>query len=269
MTGHLISRGLRVAVLLALGGLLAGCGLTTGVSKRGEVDGYGVLADGQYTLPAVDAQYLQGLNRRAEVTYAGPEAAGTIVVDPFAKLLYLVLQDGQAIRYPIAVGREGRSFRGTATVGRKASWPGWAPTANMLRTEPEVYGPFARGIPGGLASPLGARALYLYRGARDTRYRIHGTNDLASIGNSGSAGCIRLFNHDIIQLYELVQPGAPVVVRTYEQSVALEGEEVANRGVELPPTVVDPEAVYGTPDITAAVAEPPPARSGGAPPAAL
>lgn len=244
MIGSLARLG-RVALLLVVAGAVAGCGLTAGVSKRGEVEGYGVLADGTYTLPAVDPQYLQGVNRRTQLAYAGPEAPGTIVVDPFAKFLYLVLGDGQAIRYPIAVGREGRGFRGSATVGRKAAWPGWAPTANMLRTEPEVYGPFARGIPGGVASPLGARALYLYRGGRDTRFRIHGTNDVASIGNSGSAGCIRLFNHDIIQLYELVQPGAPVVVRTYAQSVAYEGEELANRGVELPPTIVDPDVIYG------------------------
>jgi lipoprotein-anchoring transpeptidase ErfK/SrfK len=238
---------LRPALLLLLAVALSGCGRLGDLASRrgGEVPGYERLVDGEYTLPAVDRKYLEGVNRRAQVAYAGPEAPGTIVVDPHAKFLYLVLADGQAIRYPIAVGREGRGFRGTATVGRKAAWPGWQPTANMIRSEPEVYAAFARGIPGGLASPLGARALYLYRDNRDTFFRIHGTNDLGSIGNSGSAGCIRLFNHDIIQLYELVQPGAPVVVRTYEQSVALEGEELANRGVELPPNVVDPEVIYG------------------------
>lgn len=229
------------AIVLALGS----CGLRDGRVTRGEVDGYGIIQDGPYTLPAVDPQYLQGVNRRAEVPYAGSDAPGTIVVDPFAKFLFLVQPGGTALRYPIAVGREGRGFAGTATVGRKAAWPGWTPTANMLRSEPEVYGPFARGIPGGLASPLGARALYLYRGSRDTRYRIHGTNDLGLIGNSGSAGCIRLFNHDIIQLHELVQPGALVRVRTYEESVAMEGEEIANRGVELPPKIVDPDVIYG------------------------
>jgi len=237
----------RPALLLLAAAALAGCGSLGDIASRrgGEVPGYGRIVDGEYTLPAVDRKYLEGVNRRAQVAYAGPEAPGTIVVDPHAKFLYLVLEGGQAMRYPIAVGREGRGFSGTATVGRKAMWPGWQPTANMIRSEPEVYGPFARGIPGGLASPLGARALYLYRGNRDTYYRIHGTNDLGSIGNSGSAGCIRLFNHDIIQLYELVQPGTPVVVRTYEESVALEGEELANRGVELPPTIVDPEVIYG------------------------
>mgnify|MGYP000668997779 FL=1 len=113
----------------------------------------------------------------------------------------------------------------------------------MLRTEPEVYGPFAGGIPGGLASPLGARALYLYRGGKDTYFRIHGTNDLGSIGNSGSAGCIRLFNQDIIDLFDRIEMGTKVVIRTYEDSVRIEGEELAYRGVELPPYIADPDAI--------------------------
>jgi len=133
----------------------------------------------------------------------------------------------------------------------KREWPGWTPTANMLRTQPEVYGPFADGVEGGLASPLGARALYLYQNGRDTFFRIHGTNDLASIGNSGSAGCIRLFNQDIIDLYERVERGARVTVRTYAESVAAEGEELANRGEVLPPTIVDPASIYGATDVTA------------------
>jgi lipoprotein-anchoring transpeptidase ErfK/SrfK len=178
------------------------------------------------------------------VAYEGSEAPGSIVVDPYAKFLYLVGDGGSATRYPIAVGREGRGFTGQATIKRKEEWPGWAPTANMLRSEPEVYGPFAGGIPGGVASPLGARALYLYRGGRDTRYRIHGTNDLQSIGNSSTAGCIRMFNQDVIDLYERAPMGTDVVVRTYDESVAAEGEELANRGVELPPTIVDPDVVY-------------------------
>jgi lipoprotein-anchoring transpeptidase ErfK/SrfK len=237
----------RPAFLLLCIIAISGCAGGGLVSRRApaEVDGYGRVQDGTITLPAVDPKYLDGVNRRAMLPYNGPDRPGTIVVDPFAKFLYLVLTEGQAMRYPIAVGREGRGFRGSARVGRKEAWPGWTPTANMLRTEPEVYGGYARGIPGGVASPLGARSLYLYRGSRDTYYRIHGTNDMSSIGNSTSAGCIRLFNQDIIQLYELVPLGAPVVVRSYEQSVALEGEALANRGTELPPVIIPPEVLYG------------------------
>jgi lipoprotein-anchoring transpeptidase ErfK/SrfK len=199
--------------------------------------GYGPIEDNGYTLPGVDPAYTDGVNRRTVVQYAGGDPAGSIVVDPFAKFLFYVVGDGTAIRYPIAVGREGKGFRGSATVRRKEIWPGWQPTANMLRTEPEIYGPYRDGVEGGLRSPLGARALYLYRGGRDTYYRIHGTNDLASIGRNSSAGCIRLFNHDIIDLYERVGTPTEVRVRTLEESVLLEGEEMAHRGDDIAPTV--------------------------------
>jgi len=213
------------------------------------VEGYDVIEDGEYTLPPIPPEFLQGVNRRAVVSYEGPERPGTIVIDPHAKLLFLVEEDGSAIRYPIAVGRAGLRMSRPSVVGMKREWPGWTPTANMLRTQPEVYGPFRSGVPGGLASPLGARALYLYQNGRDTYFRIHGTNDLPSIGNSGSAGCIRLFNHDMIDLYDRVGTGTRVVVRTYEQSVRLEGEEIANRGIELPPNIIDPETIYGATDV--------------------
>ncbi|OWU84189.1 hypothetical protein ATO6_14150 [Oceanicola sp. 22II-s10i] len=236
------------AFVLTLGiGTLAACASgpyeDTAVTQA-ETGHYGVLQDGDITLPPVDSQYLTEPNRRTEVSYNGTEAPGTIVVDPYAKFLYHVNGDGTAVRYPVAVGREGRGFKGRATIRRMEHWPGWTPTRNMLRREPEVYGPFAGGIPGGVASPLGARALYLYRGGRDTAFRIHGTNDMASIGNSSTAGCIRMFNQDVIELFDRTPMGTEVVVRTYDESVALEGEAMANRGVELPPTIVDPNVIY-------------------------
>lgn len=206
--------------------------------------GYGILVDGEYALPPIPQEFTQGVNRRALVPYPGEEEPGTIEVDIHAKFLYLVLDDGMAMRYPIGVGRLGRSIRTDTTIRLKREWPGWTPTANMLRTEPEVYGPFAEGVPGGLASPLGSRALYLYRGNRDTRYRIHGTNDLSSIGNSGSAGCIRMFNHDIIDLFERVDVPTQVVMRSEEDSMLIEGD-LFGRGEELPPTIIDPETIYG------------------------
>lgn len=230
--------------------LLAACAqqedLIGGVPVSEIVDGYGVLDDGEFVLPPIPAQFLSEINQRAVVDYNGPEAAGTIVVDPHAKLLYFVEEDGMARRYAIAVGAQGLRMRRPSTVQMKREWPSWTPTANMLRREPEVYGPFAAGIEGGLANPLGSRALYLFQNGRDTHFRIHGTNDLASIGNSGSAGCIRMFNHDIIDLYERVPNGTRVVVRTKEASVELEGEERANRGVFLEPNIIDPEVIYGS-----------------------
>jgi lipoprotein-anchoring transpeptidase ErfK/SrfK len=230
-----------------------------GVPVSQIVPGYGVIEDDGYTLPPVPPGYLQGVNRRAEVPYRGNASPGTIEVDPYAKFLYWVEPNGMATRYPIAVGREGLGISGSFSIGRKSEWPGWTPTANMLRREPEVYGPFRNGVPGGLASPLGARALYLYRGSRDSYYRIHGTNDWSSIGNSGSAGCIRLFNHDAIDLFNRVPSGTRVVIRSRAESERIEGPLMVNRGIQLPPfyegegqrppvpQAMVPEQYYGNP----------------------
>ncbi len=238
---------LRNIAVVAFSLLLSACSDTLPLESIGvpkSVPGYGQLQEGYITIDPIDPRFLQEPNRRMTVAYAGYEAPGTIVVDPYAKFLYFVEGPGTATRYPIAVGREGRGFSGQASIGRKAQWPGWTPTANMVRSEPDVYGPFAGGIPGGKASPLGARALYLYQGGRDTYFRIHGTNDPATIGNQGSAGCIRMFNHDVIDLYERVPVGAQVIVRTYPQSVAAEGVEMANRGGEMVPKPIDAAQVY-------------------------
>jgi lipoprotein-anchoring transpeptidase ErfK/SrfK len=213
------------------------------------VEGYGLIEDDEYTLPPIPPSFLEYPNRRQLVFYDGTLPAGTIEIDPFAKFLYWILEDGTAWRYPIAVGRAGRSLRRPTTISRKVEWPGWTPTANMLRSQPEVYGAFRGGVPGGLASPLGARALYLYQGGRDTYYRIHGTNDLGSIGNSGSAGCIRLFNHDIIDLYERVPSGTHVEIRSKSESERILGSKLSNRGVELPANIVSPETIYGATDV--------------------
>jgi lipoprotein-anchoring transpeptidase ErfK/SrfK len=249
MTTHLSA--FRTAVLGTALALLAACAsqeVIDDVPVVEIVEGYGFIEDGEYTLPPIPAEYLQGVNQRTVVAYNGPESAGTIVVDIHAKLLYFVKEEGQARRYPIAVGRQGLSLNRPTVIQLKREWPGWTPTQNMLRTQPEVYGPFARGVEGGLASPLGARAFYLFRNGRDTHFRIHGTNDLPSIGNSGSAGCIRMFNHDIIDLYPRVPNGTDVVIRSYEDSVDLEGEALANRGVILQPNIIDPDLIYGTDD---------------------
>ena len=184
---------------------------------------YQAVQDGEYLIPAVEPLHLFGANARTEVDYAGSEEPGTIVVDTYARVLYHVKEGGKATRYGIAVGREGISFRGTGYVGRKQEWPSWTPTANMVRTRPDLYAEYAGGLPGGLDNPLGARALYLYRGGRDTMFRIHGTIDNASIGRATSAGCIRLFNQDAIHLFEQADIGNRVVVRTLEQSLAAEG----------------------------------------------
>ena len=137
---------------------------------------------------------------------------GTIVVEPRARFLYLVEAPSTARRYVIGVGRSGRGWSGWRVVGRKAEWPSWRPTDNMIRREPEKYARYAGGVPGGLSNPLGARALYLYREGRDTYYRIHGTNEPWSIGRAVSSGCFRLLNEHVIDIYERVPVGTPVHV---------------------------------------------------------
>lgn len=139
-------------------------------------------------------------------------ARGTIVVDPKNHFLYLVEGFGRARRYGVGVGRAGLTFKGGATIARKAKWPSWRPTNNMIRRNPRKYAKYAGGVPGGPNNPLGARALYLYKNGRDTMYRIHGTTQPGSIGRSVSNGCIRMINEHVKDLYERVPLGTRVVV---------------------------------------------------------
>lgn len=235
---HIISRFLPLAAVLFLAACAGNAPPATDAAPPPE---YGDVQDGEFFIQAVDAGLLKGGRARTEVDYAGPEAPGTIVVDPFARRLYLVQEGGRAMRYAIGVGREGRSFSGGGVISRTEQWPSWTPTRNMVRTQPELYAEFAGGVPGGIDNPLGARALYLYRGGRDTYYRIHGTIDNLSIGRASSAGCIRLFNQDAIDLYNRVPLGTPVRVRSYEESLAAEGPYIDDvNGNAVPET---PEAI--------------------------
>lgn len=138
--------------------------------------------------------------------------SGTIVVDPANHFLYLVLRNGKARRYGVGVGKAGLTFKGSATIARKAKWPSWTPTQNMIRRDPGKYAKYAGGVPGGPGNPLGARALYLYRGNKDTYFRIHGTTQPDSIGRSVSNGCIRMINAHVEDLYDRVPTGTKVIV---------------------------------------------------------
>lgn len=227
----------RLVALLSLVVLAACAGgpPPEGPTTRAEYQG---VQDGEFFIQPVDEAYLARGQAREEVAYNGDEPAGMIVVDTFARRLYYVLGDGRAIRYAIAVGREGLSFRGSGTIQRKEEWPSWQPTANMIRTRPDLYAEYAAGLPGGLDNPLGARALYLYRGGRDTFFRIHGTVQNETIGRATSAGCIRLFNQDAIDLYNRVELGTQVKVRSQEESLALEGpimDDASGRAVPETP----------------------------------
>lgn len=217
-------------LMLALGLGLAACAPTPQTPAAPPADRavYGARTDAgprgePIDINAVRPAYLTERNRRQQVAYHGPEAAGSIVVDPYARFLYHVLGNGEAMRYGVAVGQAGKNFQGNATVGRKHAWPSWTPTANMVRNQPELYGPLKGGLSGGVDNPLGSRALYLYKGNRDTMYRIHGTMDPSSVGKATSAGCIRLFNQDIMDLFDEIPSGTSVKVRTRAESLALEG----------------------------------------------
>jgi lipoprotein-anchoring transpeptidase ErfK/SrfK len=139
------------------------------------------------------------------------EDPGTIIIDTGKRALYYILSDGEAIRYGVAVGKDGFSWAGIAKIGRKTEWPRWTPPASMIKRKPELA-KFANGMPGGPDNPLGARALYLFDNGRDTLFRIHGTNEPQSIGTAASSGCIRMLNEEVSELYDRVPIGTKVIV---------------------------------------------------------
>ncbi|SMO68339.1 L,D-transpeptidase [Paracoccus laeviglucosivorans] len=220
------------SLMLAMGLGLAACSPTPPASNpppaSADLGVYGARTDSgpngePIEIHAVRKAYLNERNTRQRVAYNGPEDVGTVIVDPYARFLYHVIAPGEAMRYGVAVGQAGKNFQGNATINRKQAWPSWTPTANMVRTMPDLYGPLRNGLAGGVDNPLGSRALYLYKGGRDTMYRIHGTMDPSSVGKATSAGCIRLFNQDIMDLFNEIPNGTRVKVRTQAESLQLEG----------------------------------------------
>lgn len=164
-----------------------------------------------FAVPPTDINAIPIPYRRQLARAPAGYEPGTVVVDTTNRFLYLIGDDGTAIRYGIGVGREGMAWSGTATIKRKAKWPTWTPPSEMIARQPETA-KYAGGMPGGPANPLGARALYLYQGNRDTLFRLHGTSQESSIGRAVSSGCIRLMTEDIIDLYQRVPKGTKVVV---------------------------------------------------------
>lgn len=154
---------------------------------------------------------------RTVVNHQFREQPGTVIVDPASHFLYLVQNNGQAIRYGVGVGGEGFGWSGTATIHSKQEWPDWYPPPEMLQRKPEIRQhmvqlPSGLGMRGGEDNPLGSRALYLWQGNKDTLYRIHGTNEPWTIGQNVSSGCIRMTNDDVADFYTRAPVGAKVVV---------------------------------------------------------
>ncbi|WOJ90506.1 L,D-transpeptidase [Methylocapsa polymorpha] len=186
---------------------------------------YAELNDGGFTVPAFNAGQVNSAFLRANIAYATKESPGTIVVDPGNHLLYHVEDGGRATRYGVGVGREGFGWSGEARIKSKQEWPDWYPPKEMLDRRPDLMKEMVElqsgiGMHGSPANPLGARAMYLWQGNQDTLYRIHGTNEPWTIGQSFSSGCIRMINQDVMDLYQKTALGARVVVLSYSGAQA-------------------------------------------------
>ncbi len=214
----------KIGSVLILGALASGCSssnsdevLSVGItqSQPAQINyatAYAAVADDEIQLPAFDYTKQRERYLRQKVRYRGREAAGSIVVDTTGPFLYFVLGRGQAMRYGIAVGKEGFEWDGDTVINSKQHWPTWTPPKEMIARSPRLK-EFENGMPAGINNPLGARAMYLFKDGRDTMYRIHGTNRPFSIGKNASSGCFRMVNQDVIDLYSRVKPGAKVKVR--------------------------------------------------------
>ena len=166
-------------------------------------------ADPNYSTPGgYDNDVDMTHTTRKEVNDPTGQPAGTLTINTRERKLYLSEGNGRALQYGIGVGRQGFAWKGEAAVGRKAFWPGWTPPPEMIDRQPGL----PRHMDGGMENPLGARALYLFQGKKDTLFRIHGTNEPSSIGKAVSSGCIRMLDSDVIDLYGRVTKGTPVVV---------------------------------------------------------
>jgi len=204
-----------VAAAVVIGGLAAGCqtsGLSPySISLSSHGDMYASVEDGDYKLPPINLKRVNKRFLRQMVDYKTEEKPGTLVVDTKQRYVYLVLRNGKALRYGVAIGKAGFAWSGRAYIGWKQEWPKWFPPKEMIARRPDLK-PYKDGMDPGLKNPLGARALYIYQDGRDTLYRLHGTNQPSSIGRAASSGCVRFFNQDIIDLYSRVPEKTPIVV---------------------------------------------------------
>jgi len=196
----------RAFAFLVVGLMLGGCMQST-IEPASEANfkprDRQLLANAPYAQAAIPEAY-----QRHIVEYHRKEAPGTIVIDTDARYLYYVLANGKAIRYGVTVGEEAQAWSGVAKIGRMAEWPDWIPTQG----EHERLGKLPDRVEGGPHNPMGARAMYLFQGSKDTLFRVHGTNQPEYIGQAISSGCIRMTNEDVIDLFNRVKMGTPVVV---------------------------------------------------------
>lgn len=211
--------------LFTLGGLaslalpLAGC-YTVGLPGQPPLPdetfdydaAYAELPDGEFTWPAINYKAFDSKFLRQVVDFKSREKPGTIIVDPYNNFLYWTLSPKKALRYGIGVGRAGFAWSGEALIRVKREHPIWRPPREMIARKPSLERYWKDGYPAGLKNPLGARAMDLWQGSVDTLYRIHGTNQPTSIGKSVSSGCIRMWQQDVIDLFERVPLRTKVIV---------------------------------------------------------
>lgn len=233
LTRRTLNAGLASAGLAAAAGGLSGCmrsgmagidtmttssvgtglrpqiGIDPGISSAAQM--YGEIVDGGHTLPAIPYEDMDFQFRRQRVPNDLRIPAGSALVDTKNRFAYFAFAADEAVRYGVGVGKQGFEWSGRAVIGYKKEWPVWTPPPEMIGRKPELAR-YATGMPPGPMNPLGARSLYLFADGRDTLYRLHGTPEWDSIGKAMSSGCIRFLNHDIIDLYNRMPVGTPVVV---------------------------------------------------------
>ncbi len=164
---------------------------------------YGPLPQERFPIPGIDLGRVPSKFWRREVSFPTKYPVGTIIVDTRSYYLHLVQPNGKAMRYGVGLGRQGFEWSGEGVIQWKQKWPKWTPPAEMIARQPELekWSAANGGQPPGLGNALGARALYIFQDGKDTLYRIHGTPEFWTIGKSVSSGCVRMINHDVIDLY--------------------------------------------------------------------
>lgn len=172
---------------------------------------YAARPEEDYPVPAADIAMIDPLYWRQEIDNPTGQAAGSVVVDTTSFFLYWTMPNGRAMRYGVGLGRAGFEWSGEGHIAYKRKWPVWTPPREMVDRQPELE-IYRNGQPPGLLNALGARALYIHQGNRDTLYRVHGTMDVATIGKAVSSGCVRLLFQDVMDLHERVPSGSPILV---------------------------------------------------------
>jgi lipoprotein-anchoring transpeptidase ErfK/SrfK len=204
-------RSFLVGAGASLGALgLAGC-VTGGMSPAEARRVYGPVADPKFPIPAVNLDKLNPKYYRRTVDYPSKEPVGTIIIDPKNYYVYRIEGNNKATRYGANVGRDGFRWDGDVYVGRKGEWATWTPPKEMIARQPEAA-KYAKGMPGGLDNPLGARTLYLYQDGVYTLYTIYATSHPDSIGRGVTSGCTGLLTQDMIDLYDRTEVGTKVIM---------------------------------------------------------